>query len=217
MKDFKSALGLNIKLIRKAQGVTQENLAEIIGLHSRQLSKIETGEHFPSYRTFEKICLALNTTPKELFNFDIDIEEQYFATGTDDRVHVKVTPKDNVYELFPQDTKKVLTNTNECTDETMLKTAKALNKPVIVEYKDPNKKNSTKIVAFYPDRTEKILKSSIDVEYEQNINFMLKEFKKISKDKQATEFVKTALLALEDDDALEKLENIIYGMKLSRK
>ena len=42
MANFKSGLGSNIKLLRKLRNITQEELSEIIGIHSRQLSKIET-------------------------------------------------------------------------------------------------------------------------------------------------------------------------------
>lgn len=57
MTNFKLGVGHNLKLIRKAKGITQEDLASIIGIHPRQLSKIETGEHFPSCKTLEKLAL----------------------------------------------------------------------------------------------------------------------------------------------------------------
>ena len=96
----------------------------------------------------------------------------------------------------------------------MAKTAKALNKPVFVEYFD--EKKSSKIVVFYPDGKEKVIRSSVDVEAKQNINYVMNEFKKICKDKHATEYIKLAFAALKDDDSLRKLESVIYGMKLSR-
>ena len=55
MANFKMGVGGNIKMFRKLKNITQEELAEIIGIHSRQLSKIETGEHFPSCKTLERI------------------------------------------------------------------------------------------------------------------------------------------------------------------
>ena len=51
MTNFKNGLGTNIKNFRKVRNITQEDLAGVIGIHSRQLSKIETGEHFPSCKT----------------------------------------------------------------------------------------------------------------------------------------------------------------------
>lgn len=215
MTNFKHGLGTNLKLIRKSKEITQEDLAGIIGIHSRQLSKIETGEHFPSCKTLEKICIALDITPKDLFDFEFLVSEnEGVMTGTDNIAAFQVrkvgSGSDNVYELFPNKTIKEKT----CTDETMAKTAKALNRPVFVEYFDENK--SSKIVVFYPDGKEKVIVNSVDVEAKQNINYMMKEFKKIAKDKASTQFIKLALDALNDDNALRKIDNLIDGMKLAR-
>ena len=215
MTNFKHGLGSNLKLIRKSKEITQEDLAGIIGIHSRQLSKIETGEHFPFCKTLEKICIALDVTPKDLFDFEFLVSEnEGVMTGTDNIATFQVRKigkeNDNVYELFPNKTIKEKT----CTDETMAKTAKALNRPVFVEYFDENK--SSKIVVFYPDGREKVIVNSVDVEVKQNINYMMKEFKKIAKDKASTQFIKLALDALNDDNALKKIDNLIEGMKLAR-
>jgi len=215
MTNFKQGLGNNLKLIRKSKEITQEDLAGIIGIHSRQLSKIETGEHFPSCKTLEKICIALDVTPKELFDFDFLVNaNEGVMTGTDNITAFQVRKigkeSDNLYELFPNKTIK----DSICTDETMAKTAKTLNRPVFVEYFDENK--SSKIVVFYPDGKEKVIVNSVDIEAKQNINYMMKEFKKIAKEKASTQFIKLALDALNDDNALKKIGNLIEGMKLAR-
>ena len=199
MVNFKSGLGSNIKLLRKLRNITQEELAEIIGIHSRQLSKIETGDHFPSCKTLEKICIALDVTPKEIFDFEFLVEEsQTLLTGTDNAAAFRVD-KSSSEKLD-----------NVC----VFNTAKALNKPVFVEYFEDGK--SSKIVVFYPDGKEKVIKNSIDVEAQQNMIYMMKEFKKISKNKNSVKFIKLALTALNDDDSLSQLVNIIEGMKLAR-
>ena len=96
----------------------------------------------------------------------------------------------------------------------MAKTAKAMNKPVLVEYFD--EKKTSKIVIYYPNGTEKVLRDNINVIAQQNMNFMIKEFKKIANDKAASEFIKLSLTALKNNDDLIKLENLIQGMKLAR-
>ena len=45
---------------------------------------------------------------------------------------------------------------------------------------------------------------------------MVSEFRKISKDKASSEFIKLALDALKSDKALVKLANLVEGMKLAR-
>ena len=212
MTNFKQGLGSNLKLIRKSRDITQEDLAGIVGIHPRQLSKIETGEHFPSCKTLEKLCIALDLTPKDLFDFEFLVEENEGAmTGTDNQAVFQVTKSatKNVYELFPDNNKDEKQKIS--TDKNMHNTAKALNKPVYVEYFD-NKKTS-KIVVFYPDGKEKVILNTIDVDAKQNMNFMMKEFKKI---KSSAEFIKLSLLALNDNNALKKLDNLLEGMKLAR-
>lgn len=213
MTNFKTGVGTNIKLLRKAKSITQEDLAGIIGIHSRQLSKIETGEHFPSCKTLEKICITLNVSPVDLFDFEFLTEENEGAmTGTGSAISFQVskTNKANVYQLFGEGKEK----NKICTDESMSKTAKTLNVPIYVEYFD--EKRASKIVVFYPDGKEKVIKNSVDVEYQQNVNSMVNAFRKVAKNKRESEFVKLALEALKSDDSLEKLSNLVDGMKLVR-
>ena len=212
MTNFKNGLGSNIKSLRKVRNITQEDLAGVIGIHSRQLSKIETGEHFRSCKTLEKVCITLNVQPRELFDFDFLTEEYEGAlNGTDSNTvfQVSTTKKDNVYQL-----RNHSKQTKTCTDKNMSITAKKLNKPVFVEYFD--EKKSSKIVVFYPDGSEKVIRNSVDTEAQKNLNYMVCEFRKISKDQASSEFIKLALDSLKSNDALTKLSNLIDGMKLAR-
>ena len=105
MVNFKTGLGNNIKLLRKLRNITQEELSKLIGIHPRQLSKIETGEHFPSCKTLERLCIALEITPQEMFDFEFLVEENICAlTGTDNSTIYRVesstsSSKSNVYQL----------------------------------------------------------------------------------------------------------------------
>lgn len=212
MTNFKNGLGSNIKYLRKVRNITQEDLAGVIGIHSRQLSKIETGEHFPSCKTLEKVCITLNIQPKELFDFEFLTEEYEGAlsgTANETVFQVSSTPKNNVYQL-----RNAKEKDKTCTDKSMANTAKNLNKPIFVEYFD--EKKSSKIVVFYPDGKEKIIRNSVNVEAQRNLNYMVGEFRKISKDKKSSEFIKLALDALKSDSALAKLSNLVEGMKLAR-
>lgn len=219
MANFKSGVGSNIKLLRKLRNITQEELSEIIGIHSRQLSKIETGEHFPSCKTLEKICIALDVSPTEIFDFEFLIDENEGAlTGTDNTAAFVVnSTKDknesNIVQLHPNSVEKANVPKTSI-DESMAKTAKLINKPVFVEYFEDKK--TSKIVVFYPDGKEKVIKNSIDVEAKQNMIYMMTEFKKIAKDKNAVDFLKLAMSSLKDDASLSKLSSIVYGMKLAR-
>lgn len=59
----KKMVGNRIKRRRKAAGLTQEVLAEQIGLSKNHLSNIERGRYLPTIETLLMICDALGQTP----------------------------------------------------------------------------------------------------------------------------------------------------------
>lgn len=52
----RKTIGLRIMQKRKANGVTQSELAEITGISCKQISNIENGHSFPRMGTFLKLC-----------------------------------------------------------------------------------------------------------------------------------------------------------------
>lgn len=67
---MKELLGKRIKELRIKKRLTQEQLAEMVDMGERNLSKIECGINFISADTLEKISRALEVSPKDLFDFD---------------------------------------------------------------------------------------------------------------------------------------------------
>ncbi|MBR1943804.1 helix-turn-helix transcriptional regulator [bacterium] len=68
--NLKKELGEKIKRIRKQRGYTQEQLAEMIDISSRNLSNIELGISFPKPETLENLLKSLNITTQTLFSND---------------------------------------------------------------------------------------------------------------------------------------------------
>lgn len=66
---IKKELGKNIQKYRKLNKITQEKLAEMIGVEINSISSIETGKYFPSPENLVKISNALNTNLSNLFFF----------------------------------------------------------------------------------------------------------------------------------------------------
>lgn len=64
--NIEKKIGLNIKRIRKSQGMTQKNLADELGIIEQTVSKIERGVFTPSADTIMQVCDVLNVTPNEL-------------------------------------------------------------------------------------------------------------------------------------------------------
>ena len=65
----KELLGLKIKEFRKQRKITQEKLAEIVGVDNGYISKLEVGQNFPSISTLEKIAQALDVELYEFFQY----------------------------------------------------------------------------------------------------------------------------------------------------
>lgn len=70
-KDF----GKKIKDLRESLFMSQETLAEKVGVHRNTLARIESGENFVSYETLEALKDALGVEYKDLFSFDIQMKK----------------------------------------------------------------------------------------------------------------------------------------------
>lgn len=70
MSDFEKQFGKNLKKLRRAKCLSQEQLAEKLEIGSTTVSKIETGKCFVTSETLEKIIQTLEINPCELFLFD---------------------------------------------------------------------------------------------------------------------------------------------------
>jgi transcriptional regulator with XRE-family HTH domain len=72
-KGIKAVLGANIKCYRKKQSLSQEQLAEILGITPKHLSTIETGATFVSAELLEKLTRQFLVSASALF-YSVDEE-----------------------------------------------------------------------------------------------------------------------------------------------
>ena len=70
MNALKEKLGKRIRELRKGCGLTQEQMAEIIGMEPPNISKMENGLHFPRLENIEKMLKIFNIEMRELFDFE---------------------------------------------------------------------------------------------------------------------------------------------------
>lgn len=68
--DIAKLLGRRVRTIRKMRGLTQEKLAELIGIEPLSLSRIECGSRFPRKENIDKLVQALDCSVSDLFNFE---------------------------------------------------------------------------------------------------------------------------------------------------
>lgn len=62
-------LGERIKKLRKEAGISQEKLAELAGLDRTYINGVENGRRNISIINMEKICIALEISLVDFFNF----------------------------------------------------------------------------------------------------------------------------------------------------
>ena len=72
--DIKEMIGARIAKIRSKKGMTQEKLADKMGISSKYLSSIERGKENPTLKTFISMSEALNVDLGEFF-INIQIED----------------------------------------------------------------------------------------------------------------------------------------------
>ena len=68
-------LGNNLFNARKKSGLSQEDVAEKLGVSRQTVSKWETDETVPDIRQSKKMAVLYNMTLDELIDFDLDIRE----------------------------------------------------------------------------------------------------------------------------------------------
>jgi len=68
-------LGESLAQARKKAGLTQEAVAEKLGVSRQTISKWETDETLPDIRQSKKLASLYHMTLDELVDFDIDVQE----------------------------------------------------------------------------------------------------------------------------------------------
>ena len=68
---YLKAFAANLKLLRNAHGLTQEDLAGEANTSLSQVGRIERGERAPTILTLYLFAKALDIHPKKLLDFDV--------------------------------------------------------------------------------------------------------------------------------------------------
>jgi transcriptional regulator with XRE-family HTH domain len=76
-------VGTKIKKVRELKNLTQEQVAEQIGMTTSGYSRIERGEVRVSIERLEQIARALGVQPNDLTNFDENVFFTNYGTAND--------------------------------------------------------------------------------------------------------------------------------------
>ncbi len=103
MINIRKEVGRKIKALRENYALTQEKLAEAIGVQTQVISKLETGKSFISYRVLEKLCDIYDLKPKYFFDYN-EIQHNSSAESKIKVINDKInslTPErlDDIYKI----------------------------------------------------------------------------------------------------------------------
>jgi len=71
---YSMSFSQRLQALRKERGVTQKTLGEMVGVHTTQIQRYESGETQPSLTALRKLAIALNVSADALV-FDSDERE----------------------------------------------------------------------------------------------------------------------------------------------
>nr|WP_319570051.1 helix-turn-helix transcriptional regulator [uncultured Draconibacterium sp.] len=69
-------IGINIKRLREDRGIKQSEIADLIGMHRSNYSKIENGQREISIAAVDKIAAFFNITIDELVHMGEDVPKE---------------------------------------------------------------------------------------------------------------------------------------------
>jgi transcriptional regulator with XRE-family HTH domain len=69
MEQTRRLLGMRIKELRRSRGLSQEALSEGVGITAKYLSRVETGQHFPSLDVIVRLAEVLGVELRDVFEF----------------------------------------------------------------------------------------------------------------------------------------------------
>lgn len=98
--EFKKFFGKRVKELRIKKGLTQEQLAEMIEVGERNLSKIECGNVFVKAKTITKLIEALKVEPKELFEFSQYQKHEILKKNLIDEINKDNIDVEMMYKIY---------------------------------------------------------------------------------------------------------------------
>lgn len=84
-------MGMRVRTLRRQMGITQEVLAEKVGISASFLGHIERGTRVASLETLVALCNTLNTTPEYLLSASLDNSMYQMPTGFSDGDRTKLS------------------------------------------------------------------------------------------------------------------------------
>ncbi|WP_154985716.1 helix-turn-helix domain-containing protein [Paenibacillus polysaccharolyticus] len=109
MTKLRNSVGERIRAVRKAKGLTQQQLAELSGLDDAYIGSVERGERNFSIDTLEKILLGLKLSLNELMiSTDFLGEVESRQTVLEEFIAITSNISDEQIDILTQINKQIL-------------------------------------------------------------------------------------------------------------
>lgn len=92
------SFGQRLKKLRKEQGLTQQAMADRLGVTPTAIKKWEAGNNFVSEKNIYGIMETLGCTPNELFGIPENHPDRKFMNLTQDQKKVVLKVSDALYD-----------------------------------------------------------------------------------------------------------------------
>lgn len=209
MDIIKKGFGEQLRIVRKIKGLTQEYLAEKIGINLRQLARIEAGESFISSETLFRICDTLQISPRTLFDFGL---EEVVMTGSGKTLHFNVIKNDNIITLKHKNNKKLDENDDlPDYDLKFIAMAQRLQKDICVTEIENGIELCSKL--FTPNgKIKKISQNNNKDKFET----LKTHINTIAEDPKKLDYMCLAFNSLHNTEALNELKILIKGIELTQ-
>ena len=108
MDNIKKKIGNNLKRLRLEKGFKQSELAEIVGVEDKTISRIEVGGNYPSMDLLVRLAEALNCELVDFVNFSDKVVESLnenivLATRNLPNVILLEASEINTYDVISSD------------------------------------------------------------------------------------------------------------------
>ncbi len=89
MDNVKKKIGNNVKRLRQAKGLKQSELAELVGVEDKTISRIEVGGNYPSLDLLVRMSNALKCDLTEFVNINDNVVDSLNELSKSDIETVK--------------------------------------------------------------------------------------------------------------------------------
>lgn len=89
MNNIKKKIGNNVRRLRRLKGLKQSELAELVGVEDKTISRIEVGGNYPSMDLLVRMAEALDSELTEFVNFSDKVTESLSEFTKEDMKVIK--------------------------------------------------------------------------------------------------------------------------------